>query len=212
MVWNDQKDELLCRDILLLEPYKFKARTREKGDLWKAISDNLNSLDGFKVDARAVRERYGVIRAHFERKEKEEKMASGINPEVTPLDTTLEELTERERECAKNFEVEDKKAKEDQELARSIRQEAVETFAETTARKLDENEEDTGPNARKKSRISGSETLAYLKEKIKKETKLKEQELELRKKELELQNQLLTDLMAQNNQFLAVISNITGKK
>ena len=180
--------------------------------MWKAISDNLNSLDGFKVDARAVRERYGVIRAHFEAKEKEKKMASGINPEVTPLDTTLEELIERERECAKNFEVEDKTAKEDQELARSIRQEAVETFAETRARELDENEEDTGPNARKKSRISGSETLAYLKEKIKKETKLKEQELELRKKELELQNQLLTDLMAQNNQFLAVISNITGKK
>ena len=83
IVWNDQKDELLCREILLLEPYKFKAGTREKGNLWKAIADNLNSLDRFQVDARAVREYYGVIKAHFEAKEKEEKMASGINPEVT---------------------------------------------------------------------------------------------------------------------------------
>ena len=81
IVWNDQKDELLCREILVLEPYKFKARTRE----WKAIADNLNFLDGFKVDVRAVRERYGVNKAHFKAKEKEEKMASGINPEVTPL-------------------------------------------------------------------------------------------------------------------------------
>ena len=75
----------------------------------------------------------------------------------------------------------------------------------------------------KKSISSGSETLAYLKEKIEKETKLKEQELEMRKKELELQerplqvaqdqqNQLLTNLKAQNKQFLAVISSITGKK
>ena len=88
-----------------MEPYKFKARTREKGNLWEAIADNLNSLDGFKVNARTVRERYGVILAHFEAKEKEEKVTSGINPEVTPLDTALEELTERERECAKNFEV-----------------------------------------------------------------------------------------------------------
>ena len=59
----------------------------------------------------------------------------------------LEELTERERESAQNYEVEDKKAKEDQELARSIRQEAVETFAET---KLDENEKDTEPSEGKK--------------------------------------------------------------
>ena len=85
IVWNDQKDELLCREILVLEPYKFKARTREKGYMWKAIADNLNFLDGFKVDVRAVREHYGVNKAHFKAKEKEEKMASGINPEVTPL-------------------------------------------------------------------------------------------------------------------------------
>ena len=133
MVWNDQKDELLCRKILLLELDKFKARAREKGNLWMTIADNLNSLDRFKADARAVRECYGVIKANFEAKEKEEKMAYVINPEVTTLDTALEEVIEREREFAKNFEVEDKKAKEDQELARSIRQEAVETFAETRA-------------------------------------------------------------------------------
>ena len=117
-----------------------------------------------------------------EAKEKEDKKAPGINPELTPLDTALDELIERERECAKNLEVENKKTKEDQELARSIRQETVETFAETRARKLDKNEDDRGPNARKKSRSSGSETLAYLEEKIEKETKLKEQKLELRKK------------------------------
>ena len=110
---------------LTLEPYKFKASSREKSNLWKATGDNLNPLDGFKVDAKVVRERYGVVKAHFEAKEKEEKMASGINPEVTPLDAALEELIEQEKECAKNFEVENKKAKEDQELARSIRQEAV---------------------------------------------------------------------------------------
>ena len=35
---------------------------------------------------------YGVIKAHFEAIEKEELRASVINPEVTPLDTALEEL------------------------------------------------------------------------------------------------------------------------
>ena len=84
MVWNDQKDELLWSEILLFEPYKFKARTRT------------NSLDESKVDARAVRERYGVIKARFETKEKEGKRASGVNPEVTHLGTALEKLIERE--------------------------------------------------------------------------------------------------------------------
>ena len=61
----------------------------------------------------------------------------------------LEQIIEQEREHAKNFEVEHKKTKEDQELVQSIWQEAVETFAETRAKKLDENEEDTGSSARK---------------------------------------------------------------
>ena len=87
---------------------------------------------------------------------------------------------------------------------------------------MDKSEQDAGSSAGKISRSPNSKTVAYLKEKIEKETKLKEQ-LELRKKELELQerrlqiaqdqqNQLVTNLMAQNNQLLAVISNITGKK
>jgi len=99
----------------------------------------------------------------------------------------LEELIEREKESVKTFEDKDKKTKEDQELARSIRQEAVETFKETRLRKVEE-AADNGvveASVKKRPRSSGIETLAYLKEKIEKETTLKEQELELRKKELE---------------------------
>ena len=58
---------------------------------------------------------------------------------------------------------------------------------------MDENEEDTGPSARKKSRRSGSKTSVYLKEKIEKETKLKEQELELRKKRIRTARKMSTN-------------------
>ena len=56
MVWNDGKDELLCREVLFFEPYQFKERTKERGNAWKAISESLNSIttQKFKVDARAV--------------------------------------------------------------------------------------------------------------------------------------------------------------
>ena len=144
-----QKDELLCREILLFEPYNFKVRTRGKGNLWKAITDNLSSLDGFKVDTRAARKCYGVIKAHFEGKEKEEQSALEINPEVKPLDTALEEL--QEIECAKIFEVEDRKAKEDQELAQSVpRPEVVEHFVETRVRKLEKNRREYRAKYKKK--------------------------------------------------------------
>ena len=65
MVWNDQKDELLYRKALLFKLYKFKARTREKGNSWKAIADNLNSLGGLKEDARAVKERSRSAKSTF---------------------------------------------------------------------------------------------------------------------------------------------------
>ena len=86
---------------------------------------------------------------------------------------------------------------------------------------MDENEEDTGPSARTESRSYGSETFAYLKENIEKETMLKERELELRKTIKTARKtsancprsakSTLTNIMAQNNHFLAIISNVTGK-
>ena len=56
MVLTKEKDELLP----LLEPYKFKARSRDRGSAWKEISEALNSGSTdelyFKADARAVGE------------------------------------------------------------------------------------------------------------------------------------------------------------
>ena len=37
MVWDEKKDDMLSREVLLFEPYQFKPRTRERGNAWKAI-------------------------------------------------------------------------------------------------------------------------------------------------------------------------------
>ena len=67
MVWTDVKDELFCQEILLCEPYKFKARTKERGNVWKIIANNLNIMadENFAVDQRAVRERFTLIAENF---------------------------------------------------------------------------------------------------------------------------------------------------
>ena len=62
MVWNSAKDELLCSEILLMKTYQYKARSRERGNAWKQITDALNLISTentyFRVDYRAVRERF----------------------------------------------------------------------------------------------------------------------------------------------------------
>ena len=57
MTWSKMKDEYLCHEILLFEPYKHKTRTKERRN---AIADSLNEVTdmNFKVDARPVRERF----------------------------------------------------------------------------------------------------------------------------------------------------------
>ncbi|CAH3183886.1 unnamed protein product, partial [Porites evermanni] len=36
-------DLALAREVLLLEPFRLKARTVERGKVWQTIADNLNS-------------------------------------------------------------------------------------------------------------------------------------------------------------------------
>ena len=65
MLWSDNKDEILCREVLVFEPYQFKPRSHERGNAWKAISENLNASItlSFKVNARSMRERLTEIMA-----------------------------------------------------------------------------------------------------------------------------------------------------
>ena len=57
MVWDNEKDEYLCREMLLFEPYLHKPRTVARDNVWKTIAGQLSAAPlSFKVDARAPRE------------------------------------------------------------------------------------------------------------------------------------------------------------
>ena len=70
MVWDDHEDDMLVREILLFEPFKFKQCTKERGNAWKMVADNLNEMDPekFTVYQRGVRDRFAVPKAHLEAK------------------------------------------------------------------------------------------------------------------------------------------------
>ena len=56
---TDEKDELRYQETLLCKPYKFKARTKKHGHVWKIIANDL--------DERVVRERFTLIAKKKER-------------------------------------------------------------------------------------------------------------------------------------------------
>ena len=44
MEWTEQHDNILCQEILVLEPFKAKKGSIARGQIWDKIANNLNSL------------------------------------------------------------------------------------------------------------------------------------------------------------------------
>ena len=194
MVWTDEKDELLLREILLFEPFQYKPRTKERGNAWKSIADNLNKLDGalFKVDQRAVRERFGTLRTRFESKNRDELKASGIAPEDDLIMDTVEEIVEKIKEFESKHTEEEQsqnnKNEKEVQAASDMRQQALETFCQSRKRNADADSDSECDEKRKKkkARSSGSDTLNYLREKGERDEQLKHEQLEVKKRKYDL--------------------------
>ena len=99
MEWTEQHDNILCQEILVLEPFKAKIK----------IANILNSLQHpqFRVTKRSVRERYTLLSDKFRAKMRDEEKASGIDTDLSDVEKALEEIVEKEtvvEETAQNDE------------------------------------------------------------------------------------------------------------
>ena len=71
MVWTDEKDELLSREIFAVNVFVgTKRSTVAQGTKWEKVAENLNKLQEvyFKVDKRAVRDRYNNLSRDLRKK------------------------------------------------------------------------------------------------------------------------------------------------
>ena len=137
MVWENEKDEYLCREVLLFEPYLHKPRTVARGNAWKAITAQLTAAPlSFKVDARAVRERFGGLVERFKARNREELVAKGVSPEQSQIDVALEEIVQKmgEAELANqtNENNANEKRSKEMEYAKDLREMACKTLGETS--------------------------------------------------------------------------------
>lgn len=61
MEWSEQKDILLCHEVLQAEPYRAKEKTVGRAQAWEKIANILNKRAEFKVNKRSVRDHYMVL-------------------------------------------------------------------------------------------------------------------------------------------------------
>ena len=215
MTWTKEKDEALCKEILLIEPFRYRPRTKESGNAWSQVAEDLNQIKSLQmnVDQRAVRDRFKIIRSHFLHKMRDEESASGISPEMTPVDEALDDIIEREKEFERQHTQEDgaktAKAEKDRKTGEEMRQESLETFAETRKRKIENGEEDASeaPKVRK-NRRSGADTLVYLKEKADQEMEYKKEELALKIKVHEAQVAEQKAMRQQQSETTEALANV----
>ena len=180
MEWTEQHDNILCQEILVLEPFKAKKGSIARGQIWDKIANNLNSLQRpqFRVTKRSVRERYTLLSDKFRAKMRDEEKASGIDTDLSDVEKALEEIEEKETVVEETAQNDEKKV--DNAKAAEMRYRALENLAGTQKRqRKDEVENETA--ARAKLRRSGSDTVAYLREKNDLMQKWKMEEMQLRK-------------------------------
>ena len=201
MIWNEEKDELLCREILVVNVFcGTKRSTVARGAKWEKVAENLNKLQDvyFKVYKRAVHDRYNNLARDLRKKIKHEEKASGIETEMTNLEKALEDLIEREDAAESEQRVVDDQKKQDRENATDMRKSEMESIGQTKKRKESNDDENEGRKFKKRS--SGNATVAYLKEKNEHLQEMHKKELEMKRMQLEREGNLMKLMVSQQQQ------------
>ena len=87
---------MLLTEVITIEPYQFKAGTKERGSAWTEIAERLAGC-GLKVTQISVREKFDKLMKDFLKKESEEKKQSGVDVEYGELDQSLQDMKGQER-------------------------------------------------------------------------------------------------------------------
>jgi hypothetical protein len=180
--WKMMHEDLLLREVLLLEPFQYRQGTKERGTAWTKIAENLTTL-GMKASQRSVREKFEKLVTEFKRKEAAEERASGVEVEYTERDQAMVDILERMNEY--EVALESKKVKDLQEkaTAEDMRKKATERVGETRRRHSEENDEIT---PERKQRRRNSDVIEVLKGSLEMKRKEQEQTGQLREREITL--------------------------
>ena len=203
MRWTEEHDIVLCREVLVAQPYQYRPKSAERGSAWTSIANELNAVQEirFCVTQKAVRDRMKLLVERHKKKTREEESASGISPEESEIDEALNTIIELIDDAEQHFEKDSTKnsktTENNRKQAEELRVEAMESYRESRKRQLESGESEPKP---RRKRATGGETLVYLQEKSEKEFELRKAELEIKKKEVENKREVEMTLQKQQQQ------------
>ena len=203
MNWTKDHNIMLCREMLVVEPYQYRIGSRERGSCWEKIATNLNSIPQPRliVDKRAVRDHFLKLVRDYKRKMAAEERASGISPETSELDEALETIIGRmegtEEEIARNDERKSKEVEREKVASENVRKRAMESYGESRER------EDIGGPVKKRAERT-REAMDYLKGRHNEEVELKRLELKLMERKIILQERAQDEEIALKKQEMAI--------
>ena len=190
MTWNEARDLMLTREVAANGVFTHKQGSRERGNAWQSVADNLNHHSNFHVTNRSIRDRFNLLAKKYKSKAAKEIQSTGLGGgEPTELESLIEELIELSEECERRAEADAESAKASAEAEKKkvedVRKTAMETMGQTKKRKSNED----GTVKEKTKRRTGSEGMEWLREKSAKEAEFREKELENLREERELKRQ-----------------------
>jgi uncharacterized protein YabN with tetrapyrrole methylase and pyrophosphatase domain len=92
-VWKESSEKMLLRMVVVEEPYKFKAGTRDRGAAWNTIAEDVQK-EGLKVTQRSVREKFEKMLREHKKKEEEEAKASGVDTDYGEIYQAMTDIKE----------------------------------------------------------------------------------------------------------------------
>ena len=211
---------MLCREVLVLEPWKFPKQSKERGDVWGEVALDLNatSYPKFKVSKRFVRDRLTLLVSKYKEKMRKEEQGSGIECEdETELEKALSEIIEKEQagdmERKENSNTLTKKNESEKASAEESTLKAMERLGQTKKRNADAGPDQVTPP---KSRKSATKAVQILKQKIEQEKEIRKEEMEMKKKEQENkaaeQKMLMDQQRHSHQQYQDVLKVITEQQ
>ena len=180
--WGEMEGSSLLTEITIEKPFQFKKGSGQRGDAWRNIEEHFNNKNKHFITqtAKGLQDKYRNIKEKFQKKMRDEERASGIAPEYTDLDRLIGELIDLEK--ASN------------EIVNKETDEAAKKKIESQAK---------GQEIRKRSteglvgkRHNGKEAnMTFLKEKMEREMKLREDSLQLSQANMDRQDMRMGSIM-----------------
>ena len=195
---------MMMREVIGKNVLIHKSGTQERSNGWQKVADTLNTIEGFHLTDRAVRDKINALIKKFRPLINKNIQDTGVGgEEPTEHEVLIEEVINVSDDTAHKAQEAATEATEkernEREAALEVRRVAMEHRAETAERKK-KGESMDKPKPQKRT---SSDTVEFLREKLEFDRENRQKEKELQENQSNIQNQLLANLLQTNQQMMA---------